>query len=89
MVAPRVVASTIQPMAVLPRKGMNTDTVTTVTTATPGTPRRLSPASLRGASPSRPAANSSRERASMLPMRLVSITPNSDSISTVTPACPR
>ena len=89
MVAPSVVTSTIQPIAVLPRKGMNTETATMKVIALPGTPCRFSCANARGASPSRPAAYSRRLRAKRFPIRLVRITPKSESISTATPACPR
>ena len=89
MDAPRVVTSTIQPMAVLPRKGMRAETATTAKVALPGTPCLFSFASASGASPSLAAANSRRLKASRFPIRLVRITPNSASISTVTPKRPR
>ena len=89
MVAPSVVTSTIQPMAVRPRKGISSDTATTKPIAFCGMPRPFSFPRDAGASPSRPAAYSRRLSASRLPIRLVRITPKSASISTVTPALPR
>ena len=83
IVAQIVEISTIHPIAVLPRKGINTEHTTTATMAL------LGESSTRGTSPSLLAELIRRLSAIIFPIRLVRITANKANIRMITPGLPK